>query len=74
MKWHHFQEERIKDCGGRNHILLRFYRDFLDGRMSLPRASAVVADFAVLNSIRDLTPLFHRFSQILESPGRSGFE
>jgi ubiquinone/menaquinone biosynthesis C-methylase UbiE len=45
------------------------YRDFLDGRMSLPRASAVTADFAVLNSIRDLTPLFNRFSQILEPPG-----
>jgi SAM-dependent methyltransferase len=45
------------------------YRSFVDLLPGLPAPRAVVADFAVLNMIRDLPPLFEMFARHLASPG-----
>ena len=45
------------------------YPSFLDLLPKLPRPQAVVADFAVLNMIRDLRPLFEVFARHLAPPG-----
>jgi SAM-dependent methyltransferase len=45
------------------------YPSFLARFPLAPTPSAVVADFAVLNSIRDLEPLFETFAQYLARPG-----
>ena len=45
------------------------YPAFLSRFPSAPAPSAVVADFAVFNSIRDLAPLFETFAQNLAPPG-----
>ncbi len=45
------------------------YPSFLARFPLTPAPSAVVADFAVLNSIQDLEPLFQTFAQYLAPPG-----
>jgi SAM-dependent methyltransferase len=45
------------------------YPSFFDLLPRLPRPQAVVADFAVLNMIRDLRPLFEVFAHHLAPPG-----
>ena len=45
------------------------YPSFLDHLPQLPAASAVVSNFAVLNSIRELEPLFETFARHLAPPG-----
>ena len=45
------------------------YPSFLARFPQSPSVSAVVADFAVLNSIRDLEPLFDTFARHLAAPG-----
>jgi SAM-dependent methyltransferase len=45
------------------------YRAFLDRSLGGAAAHAVVADFAVLNSIRELPPLFEMFGRYLSPPG-----
>jgi SAM-dependent methyltransferase len=45
------------------------YPSFLANLPRVPRPSAVTANFAVLNSIRDLEPLFDAFADYLAPPG-----
>ncbi len=45
------------------------YPSFLDRFPAWPAPSAVVSNFAVLNSIRDLSPLFETFAKQLAPPG-----
>lgn len=45
------------------------YPSFLDRFPEWPAPAAVVSNFAVLNSIRDLSPLFETFSRQLAPPG-----
>jgi SAM-dependent methyltransferase len=45
------------------------YAAFLNRWPVWPAPNATVADFAVLNSIRDLQPLFERFAERLAPPG-----
>ena len=45
------------------------YPSFLDRFLPWPAPHAVVSNFAVLNSIRDLSPLFETFGRQLAPPG-----
>jgi SAM-dependent methyltransferase len=45
------------------------YPSFLDGLPACAAPDAVVSNFAVLNSIRDLSPLFETFARQLRPPG-----
>jgi SAM-dependent methyltransferase len=45
------------------------YPSFLDRPPAWPAPNTVVANFAVLNSIRDLSPLFETFARQLRPPG-----